>query len=102
MRRVLKEELGLGHKKIVPLPVHGNTERCLVQRQQCAIELFRHLKAGKRFINIDESWVASGDYRRRSWQRKGLSNSIPMKQVSPRITLVVALDSTGKIYASLL
>ena len=56
----------------------------------------------RRIINIDESWVDSGDYRRRSWHRKGVSNSIPAKKVSPRITLIVALDSEGKIYASLL
>ena len=53
-------------------------------------------------INIDESWIDSGDYRRRSWQTKGVSNSLPVKKVSPRITLIVALDSEGKIYASLL
>ena len=56
----------------------------------------------RRIINIDESWVDSGDYRRRSWQRKGVSNSLPAKKVSPRITLILALDSEGKIYASLL
>ena len=33
---------------------------------------------------------------------KGVSNSIPTKKLSPRITLIVALDSEGKIYASFL
>ena len=32
VRRVMHELLGLGYKKIVPIPVHGNSERCLVQR----------------------------------------------------------------------
>ena len=67
VRKVMRERLGLKYNKIVPLPVHGNSERCLVQRQQCALEFFRQLEAGKRIINIDESWIASGDYRRRSW-----------------------------------
>lgn len=67
VRQVMRDLLGLRYNKIVPLPVHGNSERCLVQRQQCALEFFRQLKAGKRVINIDESWIASGDYRRRSW-----------------------------------
>ena len=49
----------------------------------------------KRVINIDESWVNSGDYRRMSWQRKGVSNSIPVKTITPRITLIVALDTEG-------
>ena len=67
VRQVMKDLLNLRYNKIVKLPVHGNSERCLVQRQQCALEFFRQLKAGKRVINIDESWIASGDYRRRSW-----------------------------------
>ena len=60
------------------------------------------IQTKRRIINIDESWVDSGDYRRRCWQRKGVSNSLPAKRVSPRITLILALDSEGKIYASLL
>ena len=62
----------------------------------------RLIQTKRRIINIDESWVDSGDYRRRSWQRKGLSNSLATKKVSPRITLIVALDSEGQIYASLM
>jgi hypothetical protein len=46
--------------------------------------------------------VDSYDYRRRSWQRKGMTNSVPVKKVRPRITMIVALDSTGEIYCSLL
>ena len=102
VRRVMRELLELRYKKIVKLPVHGNSERCLVQRQQCALVFLQFRQAGKRFINIDESWVGSGDYRRRSWQRKGVSNSLPAKKVSPRITLILALDSEAKIYCSLL
>ena len=82
--------------------MHGNSERCLVQRQQCAIPFLALIQVKKRFINIDESWVDSGDYRRASWQRKGTSNSIPVRKVQPRITLIVALDTDGKIYSSIL
>jgi len=31
-----------------------------------------------------------------------LSPSLPVKKVSPRITLIVAIDTLGKLYASLL
>jgi hypothetical protein len=31
-----------------------------------------------------------------------MSNSIPVKKVRPRITLIIALDSAGEIYCSLL
>ena len=60
------------------------------------------IQTKKRIINIDESWIDSGDYRRRSWQRKGVTNANPVKKVSPRITLIVAVDSLGQIYASIL
>jgi hypothetical protein len=33
---------------------------------------------------------------------KGVSNSVPVKKVRPRITMVAALDSRGEIYISLL
>ena len=31
-----------------------------------------------------------------------MSPSLPVKKVSPRITLIVAIDTLGKLYASLL
>ena len=98
----MKELLDLRYKKIVPVPVHANSDRCLVQRQQCALKFLELVQTKKRIINIDETWVDSGDFRRRCWQRANLSNSIPIKKVQPRITLVVAVDSTGELYASLL
>ena len=48
---------------------------------KCAIIFLKHIKVKKRIINIDESWLDSGDYRRMSWQRKGTSNGIPVKKV---------------------
>ena len=98
----MRDLVNLRYNKIVKIPVHGNSERCLVQRQQCALVFLKLVQTKRRIINIDESWVGSADYRRRSWSRKGVSNSISTKKLSPRITLIVALDSEGKIYASLL
>ena len=95
VRQVMRDLLNLRYNKIVKLPVQGNSERCLVQRQQCALEFLELIQTKRRIINIDESWVDSGDYRRRCWQRKGVSNSLPAKRVSPRITLILALDSEG-------
>ena len=100
--KVMKDLLNLRYNKIVKLPFHGNSERCMVQRQQCALRFLKLVKTKRRFINIDESWVGSADYRRRSWYRKGVNNSLSARKVSPRITLIVALDSEGKIYATLL
>ena len=53
-------------------------------------------------ISIDETWIDSGDYRRRAWNYKNVSNSIPVKKVWPRITMIAAMDNWGRIYASFL
>ena len=84
----MRDLVNLRYNKIVKIPVHGNSERCLVQRQQCALVFLKLVQTKRRIINIDESWVNSADYRRRSWSRKGMSNSISTKKLSPRITIV--------------
>ena len=63
----MRDLLKLRYNKIVKIPVHGNSERCLVQRQQCALVFLKLVPTKRRIINIDESWVGSADYRRRSW-----------------------------------
>ena len=102
VRKVMRDLLDMRYKKIVKIPQQGNSERCLVQRQQSSLRLLPLFQRKKRLISIDETWLDTADFRRRSWQKKGTSNSIPTKKVNPRITLIVAFDSLGKIYASLL
>jgi hypothetical protein len=98
----MRDQLGLRYSKIINVAPQANSDRCRIQRQQCSIELLKLMQSKSRIIQIDESWVDSCDYRRRSWQRKGMSNSIPVKKVRPRITMIVALSSRGEIYCSLL
>ena len=94
--------LGFRYTKIVQIPIHGNSERCLVQRQQCAMKVLENLKKKTRFIGIDETWLDSCDYRRRCWKESWVVNSIPVKKINPRITEIVAFDNHGAIYLSLL
>ena len=58
------------------------------------------LKNQKVVINIDESWLDYTDYRRMKWAVIGTSNLVAKKQVSPRISMIMALDTIGKVYAS--
>ena len=58
------------------------------------------LKNKKIILNIDESWISQMDYRRMKWCAPGSTNSVPTKQVQPRISLIVAIDSVGHMYAS--
>ena len=59
------------------------------------------LDRGKKIIlNIDESWVDTMDYRRMKWRAFGTTNSVAKKQVAPRISMIMALDTLGNLYAS--
>ena len=60
------------------------------------------LRTEATIINIDETWIDYVDFRRRSWKLPGQSNSIAVKQVMPRLSLIVAVSSNGDVYASML
>ena len=53
-------------------------------------------------INVDETWIGISDFRCRKWCRPAGTNSVPKLQISPRISMIVALDSTGDVFFSLL
>ena len=53
------------------------------------------------FLNIDETWIDSSDYRRRKWRPKYSTNSVPILQLQPRISMFIGLDTLGNVYLSL-
>ena len=91
----------MSYRKVVKLPIHANSERCLVQRMHCAMKFLELTPKTRRIISLDESWINLTDYRRRKWQVKGLPNSIPTLNVNPRISILAAVDNFGAIYVSL-
>ena len=56
---------------------------------------------GKTIINIDESWIGTNDFRRMNWAYRGKTNNLAAKNLSPRISMIVALDTRGEIFLSL-
>ena len=68
-------------------------------RQQYALAYLGLLRNEKVVLNIDESWISQMDYRRMKWRAPGSTNSVDIKQVQPRITLIVAIDTLGHMYA---
>ena len=46
--------------------------------------------------------LGMSDFRRRKWQVKGSTNSVPAFSLAPRVSMIVATDSLGNIYFSLL
>ena len=64
VRTIMKDDLGLGYRISSKVPVQGNSERCLVLRQQYAMHMLPLLRDGKRIINIDESWLNESNFTR--------------------------------------
>ena len=59
------------------------------------------MKKPKTFLNVDESWLNDMDHRHMKWRVPGTTNSVPTKSVAPRISMIMALDSDGIVYACL-
>ena len=60
------------------------------------------MKEGKTIIDVDETWIGMSDWRRRKWSLNRSTNSVPHLQVTPRISMILGIDSNGSIYLSLL
>ena len=102
IRRVMRDLLGMRYTKVINSAPQANVERSRVLRQLCSLKLLQVLMKTKRCINIDETEVDRLDFRRRVWQQKGVSNTMPVKRVRPRVTMIAAMDTHGEVYVSLL
>ena len=56
---------------------------------------------GKRIINCDESWLGSSTYERAAWVRRGDEAKISDQVISPRVSMLSAIDNYGKSYIAL-
>ena len=71
-------------------------------RQQFGKKMIELLSDGTRILNIDETWIAQTNFRQRSWQPRVGCESDILNTVSPRITMIAALDNYGDVYISLI
>ena len=100
-REVMRKEMKMGFRKTNVVPIQSNLPRCLVLRQQFALRMIPLLESGRRIINVDESWLNSTRFIRRSWIPTDAPGTYTDKQVQPRISLIVALDTDGRIWCAL-
>ena len=100
-REVMRKEMKMGFRKTNVVPIQSNLPRCLVLRQQFALRMIPLLESGRRIINVDESWLNSTRFIRRSWIPTDAPGTYSDKQVQPRISLIVALDTDGRIWCAL-
>jgi len=101
VKHIMKKDLGLSYRIAKKVPIQSNSERCLVQRQQYAFKILELLHDDWRVINIDESWINETNYTRMMWSPTSAPNTMISKAVAPRLALIAALDTDGKVYYSL-
>ena len=101
VRMVMRKELHMGYRLAKTVPVQSNSERCLVLRQQYALTILPMLEKRRRVINVDESWLNNTRFLRRLWAPSNAACTLTDKQVTPRISLIAAIDTTGKIWCAL-
>ena len=63
--------------------------------------MLEFLSQGKRIINVDESWIAETQYNRRMWCPTNAPCTITDHAINPRLAVIAALDTDGRVYFSL-
>ena len=89
------------YRKVNPLTINTNSERNLILRQQFALAFLKLDLSKKTIINIDETWLGMADFRRRKWALPKSTNSVERALIQPRISMIAALYSDGKVWLSL-
>ena len=97
----MKKDMRLGYRMARTVVVQANSERCLVLRQQYALSMLPLLERNHRIINVDESWLNQTRFLRRIWTPSDAAGTFTFKQVQPQISLIVALDTDGKLWFAL-
>jgi len=101
VKTVMKDELGLGYRMAKKVPVQANEMRCLVLRQQYAMAMLSMLDAKTRVLNIDETWLNETNFVRKAWFKAGTPGTMSTKPITPRLSMITALDTDGRVYFSL-
>ena len=101
VRQVFKKSMGLSFRRVRKVPVQANLDRCLVLRQQYGLAMLSLLGSGKRVIIVDETWLAESNYIRKAWCRPGTPGTVATSAVQPRLSMVTALDTDGRVYFTL-
>lgn len=52
-------------------------------------------------INVDETWLPHLDFRNQKWGAKNEKNTVAGKDLVPKVNMIVALDTEGRVYAAL-
>ena len=59
------------------------------------------LASGRRVLCVDESWISETEYSRRMWCTNNSNGTVTQKAVNPRLSVLSAIDTDGRIYFAL-
>ena len=97
----MRVQLKMSFRRVHKVPRQANSERCLVLRQKYALQILPLLEQGKRIINVDESWLNETSFVRKMWQPKSQACSVTAPIVSPRLSVIAAIDTEGRVWFAL-
>jgi len=92
---IMHKELDMRYKRIDNLSFQCNSAKNRILRQQFALAFLKISLINKTIINIDETWIGMSDFRRMKWTLPDMPNGMPKKNVLPRISMIVGLDTRG-------
>ena len=98
---LIHREMNMKYKRVQAITWLGNTPKNLILRQQFGMAFLKLDLSQKTVINVDETWLGMSDFRKMSWSAAGKSNSVPKKQIQPRVSMITGLDSHGEVYLAL-
>ena len=73
----------------------------MILRKFYALKMMSLFEEGFHIFNIDETWIGETQYHNKEWKRRGKENPRAIKTVTPRLSLILALDTLGNKYFSL-
>ena len=63
--------------------------------------MLKELGKGKRVINFDETWLNESCFIRKAWMPKKEPSSVTLRTITPRLSVLGALDTEGNCWYSL-
>ena len=99
--KILKDQYGLSFRRPPKVARQSNTDKAIAARVMYAEKMLSLLQQGKTIINMDESWISTTDFIRQSWSRPDQPSNVDYKPLGYRVSLILAIDSRGKLYCAL-
>ena len=101
VRSIMKGDMKMSFVKSKKLHPNSNSGKVMIQRQQYAMTMINLLIQGKRIINIDETWLNETSFVRRVWAPRDGNGNVDLRTITPRVSVIAALDTNGKVWFTL-